>query len=598
MIVRYLLAAVAIAIVPWVVPNDFFLRLAQDVAYLAIGAIGLNILIGLSGQLSLGQAGFFAVGAYGSGVMALNFGWPLGLSIPFALLLTLIVAAAVSLIALRTRTHYLAMATLAFGFIAGIVVQRWVGVTGGAMGLIGVPQLQLGGGFNDGPARFFWLAAATCLVVQILSDYVMGSEWGRRLHAVKESESFAAVVGINVPVWRAVTFIAAAMAAGLSGVFFVHQSSYISSDAFGLDRSISFLIMVVVGGLGLRYGAMIGAVVLVALYQLTAGLYDYAYFIFGTIFLGVMLLFPAGAAGALSLLWQMIANRMVRVHSTDQTDVGQVVRQPWLSGALSNVASTAAGPLLELRGVSKSYAGVRAVDTVDIAVAAGSVHALIGPNGAGKSTLINVISGLYRCDAGEIYFNGQDVTALAAHQRCRLGLARTFQNLQLIGTLTAAENVMLGLARRRHFLAGLLDWLAGGKAEAELRNQALSLLAFFGIERFADHLPGDLAYGHRKLIEMARALGQNPSLMLLDEPIAGLNEEEAAEIARVVHRLKEHGITTLVVEHNMPFVMGISDRISVLDYGRKIGEGRPEEVQANQAVIGAYLGTGGDEAAA
>ncbi len=574
---RYLLAFVFILAVPHIVPNDFFLHLGTDIAIIAIAAIGLNILLGLSGQLSLGQAGFFALSAYGSGILATKYGWPLWASLPVGLILAGMAGMLLGLVALRARTHYLAMVTLAFGYIVEIVAQRWVDLTGGSMGLIGVPQLNFGD-FRNGAAYFFYAVAITLLVVQMVNDYLMASRIGRNLHAIKESESFALTVGINAARWRAGIFVFAALLAGLAGFFFVHQSGYISSDAFGLDRSISLLIAVVIGGLGHPYGGVLGALILVLLNQLTAGLYEISYFIFGGILLTVMLFFPGGAAGGLEALRRLLP-RSARPVET----LGEV--------ALPAVAAPVDGqPILELRNVTKSYAGLVAVNDVSLRVMPGSVHALIGPNGAGKSTLINVIAGLYAANNGSIQYRGQDVTQLPAHRRAALGLTRTFQNLQLIGTLSVAENVMLGLQRRRSMLGGWLHWLISDAELRDERAEALRLLAFFGIERFADSLPGDLAYGHRKLCELARALAQRPTLLLLDEPIAGLNEGEMIEIMAVIRRLKGLGVTILLVEHNMTFVMGVSDTVSVLDYGRKIGEGTPAEIQRNQAVITAYLG--------
>jgi ABC-type branched-subunit amino acid transport system ATPase component/ABC-type branched-subunit amino acid transport system permease subunit len=579
---RYLVAAVAIAVFPFVSPNPYFINLAQDAAIVAIGAIGLNILLGLSGQLSLGQAGFLALGAYGSGVLSTNYGWPLWATLPVSLSLSALAGGVIGLVALRTRTHYLAMVTLAFGYIVEILSQRWVGITGGSMGLIGVPQLNFGD-FGNGATYFFWAVAAALLLVQMMNDYAMRSRFGRSLHAIKESESFALTVGIDAARWRSLVFVVSAVTAGLSGFFFAHQAGYVSSDAFGLDRSIALLIAVVIGGLGSAYGPLLGAIILVMLNQLTAGLYEISYYIFGGILLVVMLFFPAGAVGAVRRLFR----RAAPVHpaaADEPADAAQIA--PGTAGGVP-----AGEPILELQDVTKSYSGVVAVSAVSLKVMPGTVHAVIGPNGAGKSTLINVISGLYQPDSGSIRFLGRDITRLKPHRRSNLGLTRTFQNLQLIGTLTVAENVMLGLQRGKGFVPGWLRWLVSDTEERTDRAEALRLLRFFNIERLADSLPGDLPYGHRKLCELARALAQRPTMLFLDEPIAGLNEGEALDIMAKIRGLKALGVTVLLVEHNMSFVMELSDTVTVLDYGKKIGEGPPAAVKRDPAVIAAYLGT-------
>ncbi|MEZ5631921.1 MAG: branched-chain amino acid ABC transporter ATP-binding protein/permease [Burkholderiaceae bacterium] len=574
---RYAMAAVLVAALPALAPNPFFLNLAQEVVLLAIAGIGLNFLLGLSGQISLGQAGFFGIAAYASGLLAQRWGMPLVLAIPLAVVVSGLAGLAVGLVALRARAHYLAMVTLAFGFIVGIVAQRWITVTGGSMGLVGLPQLNWGDPGNAA-RNFLWTVAGILLLLQIVGDFLMQSRAGRVMRTIAESESFALTVGIRASAWRAGTFIVSAMLAGLAGALFSHQLGYVSSDAVTLDRSLAILIVVVVGGLGHAYGPLLGAIFLVAMNQAMAGVYTYSNYIFGALLLIVMVFLPHGLSGLL---------RVGRQVASGGLPDAQTVR-PVLD--LPSKHQKNAQPVLELQGVTKSYAGVKAVQDVSMTVHAGTVHALIGPNGAGKSTLINVISGLYRPDSGSIRLSGEDVTAWPAYLRARKGLARTFQNLQLIGGLTVIENVMLGLpaggAAWRRF--GL--WLIGRPHESMERTHAQQLLDMLGIGAYANASPAELSYGHRKLAELARALAQQPTLMLLDEPIAGINEEESRQIAEGIARLRDAGVTILLVEHDMPFVMSLADEITVLDHGQRIASGAPAEVRGNPAVIDAYLG--------
>jgi branched-chain amino acid transport system ATP-binding protein/branched-chain amino acid transport system permease protein len=573
----YALAAIAVAAFPFIFTNAFHVNLAQEVALLAIAAIGMNLLLGLSGQISLGQAGFFAVGAYVSALLAQRAGLPLALTVPIAAAASALVGLGLGLVALRARTHYLAMVTLAFGIIAGILAQRWLPVTGGSMGLAGLPQLNWGDPGN-GARNFFWTCAALLLLAQVVSDYVMQARPGRVLRAIAESESFAATVGIHAPRWRAGVFIAAALLSGLAGALFAHQLGYVSSDTMNLDRSLALLIVVVVGGLGHAYGPLLGALFLVGMSQTVADLYEWANYIFGALLLAVMVFMPDGLSGLLR--WRRRAPAAAPAAPAAGRGAGFERCQP-----------AAGGVELEVRDVSKSYAGVKALDDVSFTVRSGTVHALIGPNGAGKSTLINVVSGLYRADEGSIRLRGDDVTALPAHRRARRGLARTFQNLQLVGGLTVAENVMLALQRDLPFVPSFLRWLAGRPHEGAERAEAQRLLAAVGLDGYADARPQQLSYGHRKLAELARALAQRPTLLLLDEPIAGLNEEESERIADAIRRLRDAGVTILLVEHDMPFVMALADAITVLDYGRVIAGGAPAAVRADPKVIEAYLGT-------
>ena len=580
----YLAAALAIVLFPLVVANEFYVHLAQVLCYTAIAVIGLNILLGLSGQMSLGVSGFYAIGAYGSALLSSQLGLPLVLSMTAGAALAGSAGLLVGLVALRTRGIYLTMATLAFGFIVEITAQRWTDLTGGTMGIFGIPALDFGSR-SMGKAYFLWVAGGVYLAVQIASDYVFASRYRRNLLALKESESSAQTAGINVPVWRTVVFAASALAAGIAGAFFTHQSAYVNSDAFTLNLTLTMLIATVIGGLGYSYGPIIGTLVTLLIAELIASLFDVSFLIYGVILLTVLLLFPQGAIGVLHKIagWLRIgANQGMPAPPITIAPV-PTLRGRELRGE---------GPALLIDDLTKRYAGVTALKSVSVRVERGTVHAVIGPNGAGKSTLINVVSGLYAADAGRVVLDGKDITWLPCHTRARLGLARTFQNLQLVPSLTALENVMIGIGRRRGVAADFTAWMTSDRFDQIERSRALSLLDQFGIARVAGLRPEDLPYGHRKLVELARAIAEEPAVMLLDEPVAGLNDEEARQIAAVIRRIRDEGTTIVLVEHNMDFVMRLSDRVTVLDYGEGIAEGTPAEVRSDARVITAYLGVG------
>ncbi len=607
--------AIAIAIfllLPWLPVNGFYIFLAQTFFYTAIAVTGLNLLLGLSGQMSIGQAGFYALGAYGSALTSLKLGWPVPLSITFGVLIAAIGGGLVGVFALRTRGLYLAMTTLAVGYILDIVGQRWISLTGGAMGLSGVPSLDLG--FPKMSATvFFYVSGASLIIVQLLADFINQSRLGRNLRAIRESEVFAASVGVDVSLWKAAIFAFAAALAGLGGAFFAHQSGYVGSDAFSVRLSIALLIATVVGGLGTKTGPLLGTLILMAIVEVIADIHKYGLLIYGSILLIVLLAFPKGAAGLISSLALRFkggtsvsgtsANASSDSFATATATPDNAGRDAPANAAASELApatsKTGALPMqqggntsLSIQGISKSYSGLKAVDQVSVEVKPNTIHGLIGPNGAGKSTIINMIAGIYRADEGSIHLGDLDLSSLDIAERANLGLARTFQNLQLIEGVSVLDNVLLGIAHKHSYGKDFVTWLSGGELEGDERKEAFAILEFFGLAQFADRLPTQLPYGHRKLIELARAIAQRPKMLLLDEPIAGMNAQEAKAIAQVIRKLREHGITILLVEHNMEFVMSVCDTISVLNFGKLIACGTPTEIQNNPEVIEAYLGTG------
>jgi branched-chain amino acid transport system ATP-binding protein/branched-chain amino acid transport system permease protein len=574
-------AVAAIAVLPHLFPTAYFTHLFTTIAYSTIVVMGLNVLIGFSGQISLGHAGFYGVGAYTTALLSAQHGWSLWLTFPAAIAAAAAAGLVLALPAIRTKGLYLAVMTIAFGFVVEILSQRWVEMTGGTMGVYGIPTVSVPG-LPAGAVGYFYVVAAATLALQLVLSTLVGSLWGKTLVAVKDSEEAAEAVGIDVLRWKVLAFVISAGCAGLGGAFFAHQNGYINSDAFTFSTSLFFLVALIVGGLGSRYGPIVGVTVLTALNQVSAQFYEYRFYTLGVLLLGVLIFMPFGLAGGVTAL------RRRRRRRAAPAAVG-VTAAP---ARATTTRVAADGAALSVRGLAKHFGGVAAVDGVDVEVGAGTIHALIGPNGAGKTTFINLITGRLVPDRGAVACADVALDGARPARRARRGVIRTFQSLQLFSDLSVAENVAVGA--HRHVRASTVEFALGlpraRRAEAEVHRRTAALLDALGLTDLADRRPDEIAYGHRKLVELGRALAAEPTVLLLDEPVAGLNATEAERIRELLARVRASGVTILLIEHNMDFVMKISERVTVLNFGQKIAEGPPETVQRDPVVLQAYLG--------
>ena len=573
----------AVIVLPLTTTNGFYLKVMFLIGVNYLAASGLNVLVGFTGQKSLGHAGLFAVGAYTVALLTTKGGWN-----PWAAFVASGVVAGffgvvIALPALRVKGPALAMVTIAFGIVVEKIVSEWQDVFGGQAGIYGVVPPMLFGGVRLGPKEWVWLAATLGILAHLSIRALVTGKYGRAFRAVNTAEVAAESVGVSVYRFKVLAFVISAVTCGLAGALIAQQNQYISSDFITFGLSIFFLLIVLFGGSSI-YGPILGALVLTLLDAFLAKWPHLQHFTYGALLLFALYVMPDGLSGMLRSAARRVIPSLFKPPQYVEN------RKPWRLRADEVIAPDR--PLLKADNLYKAYGGVIPTNRISIDIKTGHIHSLIGPNGAGKTTLLNILSGIIAPNSGWFEFNGRSLAGLPANKICSLGLARTFQNLKLFGNMSVLENVQVGLHSRLN--SGLLSCLLGTPAsrreERLTTTEALQILDFLGLRDKANELASSLPYGLQRRLEIARALATHPRLLLLDEPAAGLNPQETQDLIAVISRIRDLGITILLIEHHMDLVMAISDHVIVLDYGEKIAEGTPKEIQNNPRVIAAYLG--------
>jgi branched-chain amino acid transport system permease protein len=603
------LAAVACFFVPLLTSNEYYVHsvLAKVCVY-AIVIAGLDLVVGYSGDVSVGHAGLFAAGAYTTAILM----WKLQLPFPLAALAGIAMGALFGLLlgvpALRLSGPYLAVATIAFGLIVQTFVNEAVPLTNGSQGIREIPPLRFGPLDFEGN-HLFYLVYPLMVLSLLLVHRLSSSYWGRAFAALKENAVAAECSGISRYRFKLGAFILSAAFAGLAGALFVHIDKYIGPPTFSEQLSILFLIALIFGGVRSIAGNLIGTFVVIVLPDVFNAVAEYQLMIFGGLLLFTLYFVPQGIAGLL----EAAARRLLRRRGRQGRQVGQSGPADPLGTAVQSGQAGVADPIvtrepsvtrepvLTAHDLTIAFGGLVAVNKLNLEIRAGQVHALIGPNGSGKSTTVNLLSGIYRPTGGQIRFAGRELERASPNLISRLGVARTFQNVALFGDMSVLENVLVGL--HHTFAGGLWPVLLGTRKarreEQEARRRAQALLDFVGIGGLARERARSLPYGKQRLLEIARALAQDPVVILLDEPAAGLTSGEIAAVDELIDGLRARGLAILLIEHHMELVMAVSDEVTVLDFGQRIAHGRPEQVQRDERVIGAYLGTAvGDGAVA
>jgi ABC-type branched-subunit amino acid transport system ATPase component/ABC-type branched-subunit amino acid transport system permease subunit len=577
-----LVLALALYLAPFAVGTEYRLFIATQMAAYVLVAIGLNLLNGYAGQVSLGHGALVAIGAYTVALAMVDHQWSFWPAALLAMVAAAAVGAVMALPAFRLSTWYFALITLGFAEVMEGLLTEWRGLTHGFAGVVGIPKPVLFG-HTFTSADLYWLALSLVVLAIAGVANLLRSRFGRALVAVRDNPVAATAAGVSLVRIKMLAFVASAAMAGLAGALFAVQKTVVTPDDFTAEFSIFFLLMVVLGGAGRLWGPVVGAVVFFLVPELLAALQSWRMLIYGVALLLLMLYAPHGLVGAIEVGWKRLRARL---------GLSNIPPTPRF-GVARRAVEPVAGAALSVRDVEKRFGGVAALAGVSLEVAAGTTHAIVGPNGSGKTTLLNMISGFYPVDAGAILIDGRSVVGMAPHRIARDGVGRTFQTPRMLPQLSVLDNALLGAfpAERQGALAAALRLPRARREQAASLDEAMRYLDFVGLGDRAMESAGELPHGQQRLAEIARALVGRPRLLLLDEPAAGLSLAELDRLGELVTAIGALGTTVVIVEHHLELVANICKSVTVLERGAVLASGTPAEVFSHDEVIAAYMGS-------
>ena len=584
---------------PLLYSNGYTMRIMTTGGLFTMLTVAVVVILGQAGQLSFAHSAFYGIGAYTAALLAMKASVPTFAALIIGALVAGLIALVVGRPVLKLRYFYLALATIGLGQIFLVLVIQLRTVTGSTMGLAPVPSLNIFGFTFGTNLRQYYLIWVIAVLVIVFVDRALKYRMGRALRGIATSEIASSTLGVRTANWKLLAFVTSAVICGLAGGLFSFITLAITPSSFAFSTALLPIVMMMLGG-GSVWGAVVGAIVMTWVINGFTSIQQYTGVVYSIIMVLLLIFLPAGLAlrpdqrariKALLRREKLQEVALAGVSSATRAPAGQPA--PAISPIQDRGGAGSPGEIiLQVEDISVNFGGLRAIDHVSLEVPAGGIVALIGPNGAGKTTFFNAIIRLQKLTTGTVRFAGRDVTHLSTADTARLGMARTFQNLRIYPNMTVLENVLVGC--HRHERSGLMAAGLGlpyqRREERRSRERATQALASVGLDLVA-HLPAaSLPYGSQRLVEIARALASEPQLLLLDEPAAGMNASERSDLIGRIRSINAAGVTVLLVEHDIELVMGISEKVFVLDYGRLIAEGRPEDVQKDQGVIEAYLG--------